>query len=86
MKKVNWDIPKIKTKCETTCSELVNVCLACAGLKNMGASKNAYVDSLTSFMDTDKQVDKFTSWTKNTLKVGDMLRSPTHWAVIVEVE
>ena len=85
-KKVKWDIPKIKTKCETTCSELANVCLACAGLKHLGVNKNAYVDSLTAFLNKDDQVKKITSWTKNDLQVGDILRSDCHYAVIVSVK
>lgn len=85
-KKVKWDIPKIKTKCETTCSELANVCLACAGLKHLGVNKNAYVDSLTAFLNKDDQIKKITSWTKNDLQVGDILRSDCHYAVIVSVK
>ena len=84
-KNKNWQIDKITTKCETTCSELANVCLACAGLKHIGTGKDANVDNLTAFLKSDDQVKTYNSVSKNSLQVGDILRSDCHYAVVVEV-
>lgn len=40
-KKVNWDLAKITTPCETDCSALVTVCAQCAGIDVAYISGNA---------------------------------------------
>lgn len=87
--KVNFDLSKITTNCETTCSELANVCIAAAGLKSyLPVTKNAYVGTLK---DTLVNSSEFRSYTdasyvarKTKLIPGDILISGTHVAIVVK--
>lgn len=86
--KVKWDINKITKNCETTCSQAVSMCLRAAGVSSTYAPRHATVDVIRSrikesglfYLYTDSNhVAKSTS-----LKVGDILISATHVAVVVK--
>ena len=81
-KKVNWQIDKITTDCETTCSELANVCIACAGLNHLSVNENAYVATLDNFLCRSNDFTKVALDGK-TLQPGDILVSEEHVAIIV---
>ena len=81
-KKLNWQIDKITTDCETTCSELANVCIACAGLNHLSVNENAYVAALDNFLCGSNQFTKV-ALNGKTLQPGDILVSEEHVAIIV---
>ena len=87
--KVYFDLSKITTNCELTCSELANVCIAAAGLSSyLPTSKMAYVDSLKSKLNSSSEFTKYTDaayTTKSTkLLPGDILMSNEHTAIVVK--
>lgn len=88
--KVNFDLSKITTDCELTCSELANVAIAAAGLTSyLPVGKAAYVDSLRTKLLSSSE---FTVFTDNTyvaksykLLPGDILISGSHTAIVVKI-
>ena len=88
-KKVNWDIPKIKKNCETTCSQTVSICLRAAGVSEKWAPRMMTADILKKKV---KESGLFNVYTAkeyvskaDKLKPGDILISNTHTAVVVKV-
>ena len=84
-KKKNWQIDKITTNCETTCSELANVCVAAAGLPHLGTGEQANVGTLPDKLMSSKKFTKV-KLNKNKLQPGDILVSGCHTAVVVSVK
>ena len=88
-KKVKFDMSKITTDCEVTCSELANVCIAAAGLKSyLPVDEMAYVNSLRDkLLKSDEfKTYKGSSYVSKSdkLKPGDILISGTHVAIVVK--
>ena len=87
--KVNFDLSKITTNCELTCSELANVCIAAAGLKSyLSVSQPAYVETLTKKLNASTEFIKYTdsaytNQSKNLLP-GDILISGSHAAIVIK--
>ena len=82
--KVNWDISKIKTPCETDCSAAVCVCVNSAGIK---VSPLMYTGNELEIL---KGTGKFTilkdvKYTKSPdyLKSGDILLANGHTSIVV---
>lgn len=82
--KVNWDISKIKTPCETDCSAAVCVCVNASGIK---VSPLMYTGNELEIL---KGTGKFTilkdvKYTKSPdyLKSGDILLANGHTAIVV---
>lgn len=87
--KVNFDLSKVATNCELTCSELANVCIAAAGLKSyLPVTKQAYVESLKNTLINSSEFTHYTDTTytakSNKLLPGDIIMSDTHTAIIVK--
>ena len=87
--KVNFQLDKITTNCELTCSELANVCIASAGLKSyLPVDKMAYVDSLKSKLNSSSEFVKYTGTAfvakSDKLLPGDILISDSHTAIVVK--
>lgn len=83
-KAANWDISKVKVKCETDCSALVAVCVNAAGItvsKDMytGNEKNALTNTGEFQIFTDKKYLESSSL----LKRGDILLGSGHTAVVL---
>lgn len=83
-KAANWDISKIKTKCETDCSALVSVCCNAAGIK---VSKDMWTGNEKSLL---SNTGKFTLYTASKyvggadyLKRGDILLGNGHTAIVL---
>lgn len=83
-KEVNWDISKIKTKCETDCSALVAVCCNAAGIK---VSKDMWTGNQKSVL---SNTGKFSISTASKyvggsdyLKRGDILLGNGHTAIVL---
>lgn len=83
-KEANWDISKIKTKCETDCSALVAVCCNAAGVK---VSKDMWTGNQKSVLNA---TGKFTAYTASKyvsgcdyLKRGDILLGNGHTAIVL---
>lgn len=87
-KRFGWDLSKIKVKCETSCVDLVSVCLNSAGIKTpkYWASKNVYKD-LMATRKFECLVGKAYVASSDKLKPGDILNAPDapHTAMVVEV-
>lgn len=87
-KAVGWDIPKIKNNCETSCVDLVSVCLNSAGIKTpkYWASVNVYKDLMATGKFECFTSKEYTASSKK-LEVGDILCSPNapHSAMVVYV-
>jgi hypothetical protein len=83
-KKLNWDITKVKEKCECDCSSLVAVCINAAGIK---VSKDMYTGNQeealkrTGCFEILKDV-KYLE-TSDYLKRGDILLGPGHTAIVL---
>lgn len=84
-KKKNWQIDKITTNCETTCSELANVCVAAAGLPHLGTDKQANVGTLPEKLMSSKKFSRI-KLDKSKLQPGDILVSGCHTAIVVSVK
>lgn len=81
--KVSWKIDKITTYCETTCSELANVCVAAAGLKSyLPTSKQANTGTLPNALQNGGEFMRV-KLDANTLQPGDIVISDCHTAIIV---
>lgn len=81
--KVDWKVDKITTNCETTCSELANVCVASAGLKSyLPTSKQANVETLRKALASGGEFKSVKVKLEN-LQPGDILISDCHTAVVV---
>jgi len=88
--KVNFDLSKITTNCELTCSELANVAIAAAGLTSyLPVSKAAYVETLKAKLLNSSEFIVFTDSVyvakSNKLLPGDILISGTHTAIVVKI-
>ncbi len=82
-KDVGFDVSKVKTKVETTCSSVVSVCINAAGVKfpsKVYADNNKMINELKS---RDKYFIEMTKSKKSTkyLNRGDILCSSSHTAV-----
>lgn len=80
----NWDISKVKVKCETDCSALVAVCVNAAGI---AVSKDIYTgNEKAALVDTGKfkaiTESKYVG-SSNYLKRGDVLLGSGHTAVVL---
>lgn len=85
-KKKNWDIPAIKTKCETTCSNAVSVCLNAEGIKmpKLWNSSNMKKDLMKTDLFECFETKDYTKSSKKLL-TGDILVTPgKHTAVVIE--
>lgn len=80
----NWDISKIKNKCECDCSSLVSVCVNAAGInisKNMYTGNQKKVLSLTNKFDVLEDAKYLVK--PDNLKRGDILLGNGHTAIVV---
>ena len=84
VKSLNWDVSKVREKCECDCSSLVAVCINAAGIK---VSKNMYTGNQKAILENTK---KFETLTKteyltrpDSLQRGDILLGPGHTAVVL---
>lgn len=87
--KVNFDLSKVNTNCELTCSELANVCIAAAGLKSyLPVNKQAYVQSLKANLVNSTEFAHYTdaayTTKSNKLLPGDIIMSDTHTAIVIK--
>lgn len=80
----NWNLSKVKTKCETDCSALVAVCANAAGLP---ISKDMYTGNERACL---MGTGQFTEYTDSShiasdmyLKRGDVLLAPSHTAIVL---
>lgn len=84
VKAFNWDIAKVKTKCECDCSSLVSVCINAAGIP---ISKNMYTGNQKEVLQATNKFNVLTNskYLKqpNYLKRGDILLCQGHTAVVV---
>lgn len=82
--KVDFDISKIKTACETDCSGMVSVCINAAGVK---ISKSIYTGNQLAAIKATKQFDILTDkkylTSSDYLQDGDILFRVGHTAVAV---
>lgn len=83
-KAVGWAIDKIENDCETTCSQIISVCLNAAGI-----STARYWDASVVYSDL-KETGKFNIFTSSEftasssmLEPGDILVSPGHHTAMV---
>lgn len=83
-KKKGWNISAIDTKCETTCSSAISVCLNAAGVK---VPRTWYSEIMYKDIVATGQFDCFTSKdfvaSDKKLLPGDILISPGHHAAMV---
>lgn len=83
-KEVNWDLSKIKDKCECDCSSLVAVCINAAGIP---VSKNMYTGSQKILLEATERfvllTDKKYLTTSDYLKRGDIILGPGHTAIVL---
>lgn len=84
--KVDWDISKITTNCETTCASVVSVCVNSAGIE---APKLWYSGIIARDLKKYEEFECFTSsdYTASSANLlpGDILVSPDrHTAMVVE--
>lgn len=82
--KVNFDLSKVKTKCETDCSALVSVCVNAAGIK---VSKHIYTGNELAVLESTRKfeilkADKYLS-KADYLRRGDILLGKGHTAVVL---
>lgn len=89
-RKVNFNLSKIKVKCETDCSGLVTVCCIYAGIPESALTYKgncATTRTLKQWLLQTGEVEVFTSpmYTSkpNKLKRGDILLSEGHHVVVV---
>ena len=84
-KKVGWNISKVKTNCETTCSSAVSVCLNAAGVN---VPRTWYAELVYDDIMATGQFDVYTSsdYTASDVNLlpGDILVSGSHTAMVVE--
>ena len=86
--KVHFDLSKVTVNCETTCSELANVCIAAAGLSSyLPISKAAYVESLTTQLSKSSEFNDYTSYATKSVNLlpGDIIISGSHTAIVIKV-
>ena len=85
--KVNFDLSKIKTKCETDCSALVSVCVNAAGIK---ISKHIYTgNELETLNKTGKfEILRNSKYLYKSvyLERGDILLGKGHTAVVITIK
>ena len=85
--KVNWNISSVKVDCETTCVDVVSVCLNSVGIKTPSAWASVYVyrDLMKTGMFVCYTTADYTS-SSSKLKAGDILCNPNapHTAMVVE--
>ena len=86
-KKVGWDPAKVTKACETTCSQVVGVCLEYAGVKT---KRRVVTNSLKNILKKNANFYCYTSskYTKKStyLEAGDILiTSGRHTAMVVAV-
>ena len=89
--KAEFKIDKISTDCETTCSELVNACIAAAGLKSyLSINQMAYVETLKNKLLNSNEFEVFTDGShvsrSDLLVEGDILISESHVAMVIRIE
>lgn len=90
-KKVNFDLTKIKTKCETDCSALAGVCMIAAGAPESKMYRNGnlcYTGNIAQWAKDTGLVSVFTSsqycGTSANLRHGDILVSGGHAVIVVD--
>ena len=83
-KKVNWDLSKIKKNCETTCGQVVGVCIYAAGIPTPRYYDASVIhDDLVASGKFYKFTDKKHLKSKDLLEPGDILVSPGHHTLMV---
>lgn len=70
-KKVNWDLSKIKTDCNTVCSAFISVCINATGTK-ITKDLNGYSNSVKTHLKNTGAFN-FYDYKKSDLKRGDVL-------------
>lgn len=80
----NWNIDKVKSKCETDCSATVSVCVNSAGIE---VPASMYTGNELTILKNTGKFDILTGakYTKSpdNLKVGDILLANGHTAIVV---
>ena len=83
-KKLDWDLSKIKEKCECDCSSLVAVCVSAAGIK---ISKDMYTGNQKAVLQATSKFEILTDSKylikSDYLKRGDILLGPGHTAIVL---
>ena len=83
---VNFDISKIKVKCDTDCSAMVAVCINAAGIKISSSICTAnQLDAIKATKAFEILNDKKYLTSAKYLQEGDILLRQGHTAVVVEV-
>jgi hypothetical protein len=83
-KEQNWNLSKIREKCECDCSSLVAVCIIAAGIivsKDMYTGNQAEVLQRTGHFEVLKESKYLEK--SNHLKRGDILLGPGHTAIVL---
>lgn len=82
--KLNWNISKIKTKCECDCSSLVAVCINAAGIR---VNKNMYTGNQKAILQATGAFNMLTEQKylikADNLMRGDILLGQGHTAVVI---
>ena len=85
--KVNFDLSKIKTKCETDCSALVSVCVNAAGIK---ISKHIYTGNELDVLNKTGKFEILRSskylYKPIYLERGDILLGKGHTAIVIAIK
>lgn len=86
LKSVKWKVSKLRHKTDTSCTPVVQVCIAASGIKITQGSDAAHLKQ--RLIDTNEfaiyTTKEYTSKT-NKLKVGDILNSGRHTAMVVSI-
>ena len=80
--KCDYDIARLTTDCETTCSELANVGIASAGLDHIPVSRSAHTGTLRPFLQNSPDFESVPI-DENTLQAGDILISSGHTVIVI---
>lgn len=85
-KPLNWDVSKIRTPCECSCSPLVSVCINSSGISvpaNWHTGNSSMLKYLTNSGQFEILTDSKYLTTDVNLKRGDILVSPGHHTAMV---
>ena len=86
-KDVNWDLSKIKDKCECDCSSLVAVCINAAGIK---VNKDMYTGNQKAVIQATSRFEILSDskylMQPDYLRRGDIILGPGHTAIVVSNE
>jgi hypothetical protein len=86
VKTLNWNLSKVKEKCECDCTSLVAVCVNAAGVK---VSRDMYIGNQKVVLHNTGKFETLTDSKylikPDHLKRGDILLGPGHTAIVVSV-